>query len=387
MVVYDTGSSNLWVPSSKCSFIQIPCDLHKKYYSSKSSSYVKNGTEFSIQYGSGKMSGFLSEDVVAVGGLKVRHQVFAEATKEPGIAFMFSKFDGILGLGYNTISVDKVTPVFYNMVSQKLVSQPVFSFWLNRNLTGKVGGELTFGGADPKHYEGNFTWLPVTRQGYWQFDMSDVKVAGKSIGVCGAKGCPAIADSGTSLIAGPAEIIKGLNAKIGALGILVEECEQMVDQYEDEIINAITKEYPATTVCTDIHLCPDISTCYMCKTAINALYSMIGDNKTEENIRAKLDQLCQNLPSPNGESVVDCKKLAGLPDVSFTLGGKDFVLTPEQYILKISTEGQTECLSGFMGIDLPPDVGPLWILGDVFIGGYYTQFDLGQNRVGFAKSK
>ncbi|KAL4918875.1 aspartic peptidase domain-containing protein [Aspergillus aurantiobrunneus] len=224
-VVLDTGSSNLWVPSSECG--SIACYLHQKFDSSSSSTYKKNGTEFAIKYGSGSLSGFVSRDNLQIGDLKVEGQDFAEATSEPGLAFAFGRFDGILGLGFDTISVNKIVPPFYNMIQQGLLDDPVFAFYLgDANVEGD-SSVATFGGIDKDHYEGELIKIPLRRKAYWEVDLDAIALGDE---VADLEDTGVILDTGTSLIALPSNLAEMINSEIGAkkgfTGQYSIECEK-----------------------------------------------------------------------------------------------------------------------------------------------------------------
>ena len=85
-------------------------------------SYQPNGTEFEIYYGSDgsvDVAGFVSEDTLAIGGLEIKRQDFAEATRGSDMGFV--RFDGILGMDYDVAAVKRRVSTFYQMIAQESV--------------------------------------------------------------------------------------------------------------------------------------------------------------------------------------------------------------------------------------------------------------------------
>ncbi|KFO19627.1 Cathepsin E [Fukomys damarensis] len=351
-VIFDTGSSNLWVPSVYCtspacqlvfvghygrSYSEVPelekaeqkdvlcykgqmseieslavlklgvpkvgqSETHPVFHPSLSNTYSEVGNPFSIQYGTGSLTGIIGADQVSVEGLTVAGQQFGESVKEPGQTFVHAEFDGILGLGYPSLAAGGVTPVFDNMMAQNLVALPMFSVYMSSN-PGSSGSELTFGGYDPAHFSGSLNWVPVTKQAYWQIALDGIQV-GDSLMFC-SEGCQAIVDTGTSLITGPPKKIKQLQEALGATNV-------------DE------------------------------------------------------------------EYAVECANLNTMLDVTFIINGVPYTLSPTAYTLMDFADGMQVCSPGFQGLEIQPPAGPLWILGDVFIRQFYAVFDRGNNQVGLA---
>ena len=84
-----------------------------------------------------------------------------------------------------------------------------------------------------------------------------------------------------------------------------------------------------------------------------------------------------------GEWKVDCKSISSMPLITINIAGTNFALKGEDYILRITEQGQTICLSAFEPMDTPT---PFWVLGNAFIGKIYSVFDFDKKRVGFANA-
>jgi hypothetical protein len=237
-VVFDTGSSDLWVPSSTCSTKSMNCHDKKAYDATSSTSYsdVEKGakSDFNIVYGSGAVTGKYGTDVVTLAeDYTVEGQTFAQVDSTDGLGqvYLKAKFDGILGLAFPVISRDPgVNTLIPNLKAKGVMNDAIFSFYLGDN----SDGELAIGGYDKDRMQGDITWVDLAYPAYWLVEMDQVKYGDKVIttGVTGG-----IMDTGTSLMYGPQSQVMPLALSLGAqfvpqVGLFMVGCETKLKDLE-----------------------------------------------------------------------------------------------------------------------------------------------------------
>lgn len=289
-VLFDSGSANLFIPSINCDNSTYPCSKHNLYNASASSTYVNLNKTYEM---ADWATGFEAQDVVNVGGVEIPNQVFGQAT-EMGFDFANDLYDGLLGFAFPPIAVENIVPPLVNMVEQGLINEPIVSVWMNRNQNASNGGEIIFGGTDPTKYSGNFSYIPLIKETYWEFHIDGGFVG--NFEFCKG-GCTTICDTGNPWIQGPSE-------------------------------------------------------------DINIIFNAIG---------------------ADANGYVDCNSIDKLPIVYLVLNGHVLPLEPEFYVTR-DYFGTSSCAAAF----IPAGDDEQWSIGDVFIGKYYTVFDYGNRRIGFA---
>ena len=311
-VVFDTGSSDLWIPGRGCE----ECGDHGSFDNSLSSSYregsspdEKDGSSyFEVDYGSGEVRGTKGRDVVQLGDLALRDVVFGQVDFEDSEIQSFM-MDGIAGLAFAGLAsvtkptlLDHLRRTFPDMRS---------SFTLYLSTDPARESHLVFGSDDIATVVGpNATWryTPVLRRDatlkYWTVKIDGLQV-GKDDLFCSA-GCYAIVDSGTSGIAVPESDYDDLLKKVTSLSSAKKKKKSCKDN---------------TCYYADLSDFPDL------------YFHLAPDNRFP--LRARDYVSC----SPWGECVIKFQKSAG---------------------------------------------SNYWILGDVFLEAYYTQFDYENLRIGIA---
>ncbi|XP_044022002.1 pepsin A-like isoform X2 [Siniperca chuatsi] len=230
-VLFDTGSSDLWVPSMSCTSTNSGCD-HAKFNSSASSTFQAGTKPFYIMYNSGFAAGSTGYDTIKLSDLYVEHQFFG-LTETEAVFMMSVPWDGILGLAFPGMSLEGGPPIFDNMWNQGKIPQNMFSMYLSSSVEGSV---LILGGTDPSYYTGSIKWIPLFRAtNFWNIHIQSINIDGNTV-ACSAS-CEAIVDSGTSVIIGSGQDINNINGWLGA----------STDQYGDAVVS-----------CSNTNLLPDI---------------------------------------------------------------------------------------------------------------------------------
>ncbi|KAF9982088.1 hypothetical protein BGZ75_006555 [Mortierella antarctica] len=223
---FDTGSSQFIIAAKGCA----QCSGATHYDPSVSKTFRANGKPWRITYGDqSHAAGYLGWDHIAIDGIRVKNQQLALVTNES--AGFDDTIDGIMGLAFGALSasISSTKTVFENMMAQKLVDQGIFSFYLGKSsLQG--GGEFIFGGMDLDRVAPGkeITYTPVTRARYWQINIGNVFVNGKSVmnngggggggkkrkGVHKANGLTGIMDTGTTLMVVPEKLGRTIHRRI-----------------------------------------------------------------------------------------------------------------------------------------------------------------------------
>lgn len=118
-------------------------------------------------------------------------------------------FDAIIGMAYPNFAEEGVTPFFEALRQSGKLDKEVHSWYLSDNPDEM--SEIMMGGWNEEKFDINkLEWHPVVHQLFWAVKLDDIKIGGKSTGLCQQKGvnCTVTPDSGTSMLTMP---IKHLN--------------------------------------------------------------------------------------------------------------------------------------------------------------------------------
>jgi len=237
-VVFDTGSTNIWVNSDAC--VSGSCahrDRHR-YDHTKSSSYEKASpaSTLSVTFGTGGMKGPMAVDAFNIGPVSVHGQGFAMIEEQTGSVFESVPLEGIVGLAFPAMAAKGTTPFLENVIRQKALPHNEVAFYFSAE--NPSANAMLWGGVDRKFYEGPIEYFNVARPWYWGLNLKAFKIGTENMLETVGDDSPSFAedpesdnmwqgivDSGTTYITAPTALFEQIMERLPE-GL----CKDMTDE-------------------------------------------------------------------------------------------------------------------------------------------------------------
>lgn len=358
-VVFDTGSGHVVFPAKHCK--SESCLMHRQYDMSHSSSATPINVDGStvpegelcdqvkIGFGTGSVVGEFVRDTVCLGsasagGAQWRDTICQEvqivtAVEMSTTPFKNFGFDGILGLGLKSLALSPEFS-FFNLLSQgNELGAPHFGVFLTDDDSGQES-EIAIGGHNPARLLQPLSWSPVAMPelGYWQVQITAVRVNGVELDFCKDGSCRGVMDTGTSHLGIPAPYDKSLAELL-------------------------------TTDAADLSDCREVSA------------PVLEIEVPGFNITLDAENYMRQLPLRAGINVGSSKGVVLPSQASST------TTLPPTVLREDGSEVERYCRPRLMPVNLPAPVGPnLFILGEPVLQRYYTVFDWKGPNIGFGLS-
>ncbi|CAE7256238.1 ctse-b [Symbiodinium natans] len=227
-VIFDTGSGNLIIPGVNCTVSA--CTQHRRFDDSRSSTsraHHCDGGEVAadqvpndlvVTFGTGEVRGHCFKDRVCLGQKMCAPAKFISSFEESNDPFEWVTFDGILGLGLDTLAQAREFSIMQRLEHRRSLKAPLFAFFFARAKDEK--SEITFGDIQQDKLGSKMYWFKVSgKAGYWQVEIQDIFLDGEAQNIC--RGCHVAIDTGSSEIAGPQHVIDHLSDKLQ-----IKSCQQ-----------------------------------------------------------------------------------------------------------------------------------------------------------------
>jgi len=215
-VVFDTGSTNLWVASYLCKTPPCSEERAKHFYNPHESITQEflegEQDELRVVFGSGQLTGPIHVDTYRVGPMEVKKQPFAMIREMKGDVFSQFPFEGILGLGFKSMSFGGIEPFFERVIAQKLLAHNEFAFYIN--VDKSEPSALLWGGIDKDLYDGPIRMFPVVQPHYWAVELMDFRFGNMSLMDDSAPIQKVIFDTGTKFFTAPSRLYSKLMSHI-----------------------------------------------------------------------------------------------------------------------------------------------------------------------------